>query len=136
MAYLLDTTTISFVLNGNRAVDDAMKRTTRTDLVYTSVITEGELLAGALRLGRELRLELEAKIDLLLANLTGVLPITREVAARYAELRRDLEAQGQAMSANDLWIAAVALLGDFTLVTEDADFNRVAGLAIEHWLGP
>ena len=136
MAYLLDTTTISFVLKGNRIVDNAMRTAIRTDKVYTSVITEGELLAGALRMGQELRVELQEETRLLLADLAGVLPITRQVAARYGELRCELEAQGKMMAVNDLWIAAVALLGGFTLVTDDADFDRVRSLTLVNWLKP
>ncbi|MDB5544871.1 MAG: VapC toxin protein, partial [Hyphomicrobiales bacterium] len=35
---------------------------------------------------------------------------------------------------NDLWIAAHALAGDYTLVTDNMrEFDRVEGLRLENW---
>jgi predicted nucleic acid-binding protein len=80
-----------------------------------SVVTVGELEAGVLIApdggSRARRLALLAAV---LAEAPA-LPVDRQVAARYGELR---SRAGRGPS-NDLWIAATALAHDFTLVTAD-----------------
>lgn len=63
-----------------------------------------------------------------------VLPLTKDIVSRYANLRKQLEASGKANGANDLLIAAHALALDATLVSADAEFLRVPGLRVENWL--
>ena len=70
-----------------------------------------------------------------LLEVIRVLPLTLEAAARYGELRADLERRGQPIGANDTWIAAHALAANLTLVTNnEREFKRVAGLRVENWL--
>jgi tRNA(fMet)-specific endonuclease VapC len=44
-----------------------------------------------------------------------------------------LEAKGQIIPENDIWIAAVALECDMPLATRDAHFQRVEGLTVIQW---
>jgi tRNA(fMet)-specific endonuclease VapC len=44
-----------------------------------------------------------------------------------------LEAIGQPIPENDLWIAAVALELDMPLANRDAHFDRIDGLAVIKW---
>jgi hypothetical protein len=44
-----------------------------------------------------------------------------------------LEAKGQIIPENDIWIAAVALECDMPLATRDAYFQRVEGLTVIQW---
>jgi len=134
MDCLLDTTTLSFVIDGNRLVIERLKAAANSGAVYTSVIAEGELTYGALRLGRERRQGLLDEISLSLRDLSAVLPVTREVASKYGEILRDLAAQGQIIGLNDVWIAATALSEGLTLVSSDSGFRRVPGLSLEDWL--
>ena len=134
MPYLLDTDTLSFILNGNPTVAAKKESLNMSELAYSSVITEGELLAGALRMGRGRRLELLGEIKLLLEDVAGLLPVTSDIAHAYGRLRRDLEAEGKMMGVNDLWIAATAMQAEFTLVSHDSDFQRLTGLQVEDWL--
>lgn len=61
-----------------------------------------------------------------------LLPVTRAVADRYADVARVLRARGKLIGSNDLWIAAAALEREMTLVTRNtADFSRVPGLKIK-----
>jgi len=136
MGYLLDTTTASYVMDGTEAVARRLRITLDSELVYTSVITEGELLAGAMRMGRSRRDEILEQVNLLLGDLTAIITVTRDVASRYAWLRRDLEARGKTMGVNDLWIASIAVANDLTLVAHDKGFQRVEGLKLEDWLEP
>lgn len=105
MGSLIDTS----VLVGAREVGEL------SDGWAVSVMTVGELEAGILvarddaaRAGR---------IALLAAVLAEApaLPIDRQIAARYGELR----ARAGRRPSNDLWIAATALAHDLTLITAD-----------------
>jgi toxin FitB len=80
-----------------------------------SVVSVGELEAGVL-VARDERTRAR-RLALLIAVLAEApaLPIDRQVAARYGELR----ASAGRRPSNDLWIAATALAHDLTLVTAD-----------------
>jgi len=96
-----------------------------------SLITFGELLYGAIKRGR---LELERKKWAELVQLLPVLALPAEAAERYGTMRADLEAKGQVIGNNDLWIAAHALAAGLTLVTNnEKEFRRVRGLKIQNW---
>lgn len=56
-----------------------------------------------------------------------------DTAESYARAAGALEAKGQVIPENDLWIAAVALECDMPLATHDAHFDRVDGLTVLHW---
>jgi tRNA(fMet)-specific endonuclease VapC len=60
-----------------------------------------------------------------------VLPASNDVCWHYGELYRDLQARGQLIGGNDLWIAATAVAHEMALVTRNhAHFSRVQGLEI------
>lgn len=74
-----------------------------------------------------------SKLDLFLSPFTS-LPFDDQCARRCAELRADLEANGNVIGPHDLQIAAIALQHRLTLVTHNSrEFSRVAGLTIEDW---
>jgi tRNA(fMet)-specific endonuclease VapC len=96
-----------------------------------SLITFGELIYGAVKRGR---LESERGKWLELIHLLPVLPLPAEAAERYGIIRADLEARGQMIRNNDLWIAAHAMAAGMTLVTNnEKEFRRVRGLKIQNW---
>ncbi len=62
------------------------------------------------------------------------LPFDDEVAEAYGVLRTKLRRSGRPIGANDMLIAAIALVNRATLVTRDDDeFLRVPGLQVEVW---
>jgi predicted nucleic acid-binding protein len=134
MDYLLDTTIISYGLEDDPAVTRRLAALLPHEHVYTSVVTEGELLYGAFRLRGARGPALLDMIRSFLATLEEVLPVTRAVAATYASIRQDLTARGQMIPVNDLWIAAIAASSGLTVVAHDKDFRRVDGLRLEDWL--
>ena len=88
-----------------------------------SVVSVGELEAGVLLAGdATVRAQRLRRLTAVLDE-TLVIPIEREAAARYGELRA---ASGR-LPANDLWVAATALAHDFTLITAD---ERLASLPL------
>lgn len=94
-----------------------------------SVITIGELRAGVLVANT-----VESR-DRRLGTLTAALrldpiPVDETVAAEWARLRVLLRDTGQRMPVNDSWIAATAMALDIPVVTQDADFPDIEGLAV------
>jgi tRNA(fMet)-specific endonuclease VapC len=60
-----------------------------------------------------------------------MLPVDREAAWHYGVTYRYLRANGLLISANDLWIAAVGLAHDMSVVSRNArEFARVPGLNV------
>jgi len=52
----------------------------------------------------------------------------------YRSIRAELEARGEMIGNNDLWIAAHAVVAGLTLVTNnESEFRRVRGLKIQNW---
>lgn len=96
-----------------------------------SVIAYGELRVGVEKsLARERALQ---ALHLVTSAFLVVLPSER-IAEEYAEIRVHLERRGELIGSNDLWIAAHARSERLTLVTSnEREFRRVPGLAVENW---
>jgi tRNA(fMet)-specific endonuclease VapC len=62
-----------------------------------------------------------------------VIPCDADVARRYGETKAKLKEKGQPIPENDIWIAAIGLRHQLTLVTRDDHFASVDGLALERW---
>jgi len=129
--YMLDTN-ICIYLRQNRPpeVTARFRQMQHGDAVL-SVITYGELLYGAERSQQRSRaLESLGR----LVSLLSVVPLSEEAAAAYGEIRAALEARGELMGGNDLWIAAHAKSAGLTLVTNnEREFKRVPGLKLQNW---
>ena len=70
-----------------------------------------------------------------LAALMPVLPLPEQAALTYGAIRAALEARGEIIGNNDLWIAAHAKFAALTLVTNnDREFRRVKGLKVQNWI--
>jgi len=101
-----------------------------SDIVLCSIVIY-ELRYGAQRSSNPSREH--SKLDLFL-NPFNSLPFDDQCARRCAELRADLEANGEVIGPHDLQIAAIALQHRLTLVTHNSrEFSRVAGLTIDDW---
>ena len=94
-------------------------------------VAVGELLVGALK----------SSLPQTLADTTAFVGRHRRVSvdacatAIYSKTRAFLEAGGQRMDDNDLWIASVALAENAVLITSDLAFSRVPDLKTENWRG-
>jgi tRNA(fMet)-specific endonuclease VapC len=98
-----------------------------------SVITYGELLYGA----EKSQHRAQAMRQLAeLAGLMPVMPLSPEAGHTYGAIRAALEARGETIGNNDLWIAAHAKAAALTLVTSnEREFRRVPGLRVQNWVG-
>jgi predicted nucleic acid-binding protein len=58
-----------------------------------------------------------------------VLPIDEEVGRAWAQMRAYLVAAGRRINVNDAWIAATAAAHEVPVLTQDADFEALSGVA-------
>ena len=132
--YLLDTNIISALMKDRTGAITANVRAWAQRLpdcrLVTSVVVQYELLFGLARHGTS-RLQTAYDIQM---NQLPMLPLDAAVGPHYARIRAHLEKAGTPIGANDTLIAAHALALGATLVTADAEFSRVPGLALENWL--
>lgn len=102
---------------------------TPPERIAVSVVTIAELRLGVLAATdgptRDRRLETLTRADAL-----DPIPVDRSVAAAWARLRLALRDAGKSMPLNDSWIAATALARNIPVVSQDADYDDVAGLAV------
>ncbi len=79
---------------------------------------------------------LSAKLDAAERQLAAfmILPLTREIALRSAEIQASLGKRGQIVGINDLYIAATAIVHEASIVTRNVEeFKHVQGIAIEKY---
>jgi tRNA(fMet)-specific endonuclease VapC len=130
--YLLDTNTFIYIRQNQPPHVRMRFAKLGAGEVAISVITYGELVYGvekSLARARSLS-ELEE-----FTALIPILPLPAQAASTYGAVRRALEAKGELIGANDLWIAAHARALDLTLVTNnEREFRRVNGLKIQNWV--
>jgi tRNA(fMet)-specific endonuclease VapC len=129
--YLLDTNICIYIRQ--RRPDEVLRRfrKLRPGEAVLSVITYGELLYGAAKSQRRV-----AALERLreLVNLLPALSLPETAAEAYGTIRAELEAKGEMIGNNDLWIAAHALASGLTLVTNnEREFHRVRGLKMQNW---
>jgi tRNA(fMet)-specific endonuclease VapC len=56
-----------------------------------------------------------------------------QTARRYVEIKNPLRLKGRPLPENNIWIAAIALLHDLTLITGDKHFAEIDGLSAAEW---
>jgi tRNA(fMet)-specific endonuclease VapC len=133
-AYLLDTNTVSYFLRDHSPALSSRLLGMAPEALAISVITAGELRFGVKKLGTGQRATaLSQRLEQILESF-DTLPLPADAGGHYAATRAHLEAKGTPIGGNDLWIAAHALAGDMTVITNNLrEFQRVPGLKVEDW---
>jgi tRNA(fMet)-specific endonuclease VapC len=129
--YLLDTNICIYIRRHQPPQVLAHFRRLKPGEAAISVITSGELLYGAEKSQHRARAiqQLEE-----LATLVPVLPLPENAAQIYGIVRSRLEARGETIGNNDLWIATHAKAAELILVTNnEREFKRVPGLKVQNW---
>ena len=129
--YLLDTNICIYIRRHRPPEVLAHFQRLKVGEAAISVITSGELRYGAEKSQQRARAiqQLEE-----LATLLPVLPLPESAAHTYGAIRRQLEARGETIGNNDLWIAAHAKAAELILVTNnEREFKRVPGLKVQNW---
>lgn len=129
--YLLDTNICIYIQRQRSpAVLERFRKLKPAEAVI-SVITWGELRYGA---------EKSRQRDTVLALLeefvamVPVMPMPEAAGQAYGVIRAALEAKGEPIGNNDLWIAAHAKAAGLIVVTNnEREFKRVSGLQVRNW---
>jgi tRNA(fMet)-specific endonuclease VapC len=131
MKYLLDTNTCVYAIKRFATVIERLQALSPDDLGVT-VISLAELWFGARKSSRPERTR--ASIDAFLRPFE-IVPLDRDAAESYAEIRLRLERAGRPIGERDLLIAAIARSRRLTFVTHNvSEFARVPGLLVEDWV--
>src|SRR3954454_10591865 len=139
MNYLFDTSVISELIakQPNQKVVDWIDQLD-PNTVYLSVITIGEIRKGIEKLApSQRRTTLTAWLthDLLVRFDGRIAAITTDVMLSWGELVGRMENLGQPIAAIDSLIAAIALAGNYRLVTRNvADFQHTGATIINPWI--
>ena len=126
MIYLLDTNVCARYLNGKSwAIRQRLRSTNIADIAVCSVV-KGELFYGAMK-SNNLEKTLDRQQEFL--KLFVSLPFDDDASFIYGRIRAELSAKGIIIGANDLQIAAIAMVNNLILVTHNVrEFSRVNGL--------
>ena len=138
MNYVLDTNVISELIakQPNKKVVAWLDQLD-PHTVYLSVITIGEIRKGMEKLLPSKRRDAVREwleTDLLLRFQGRILEITTEVMLIWGELTGRLEKEGRPIKAIDSLIAAIALQGNYSLVTRNEhDFQHTGVTILNPW---
>ena len=127
MGLILDT---NFIIEAER---EARRGITKTiDLFFATRAEEAFYInftiAGELACGQTAGLKNDWER---LCRPYPILPWSKEVSWQYGEIYRALALKGELIGANDMWIAATALVHDMGVVTSNvSEFRRVPGLEV------
>ena len=134
MHWLLDTNAwITLLKSASADLVGRLVQRQEGEVLLCSVV-KAELWHGAHKYAkRELRL---ARLEEIFARHRS-LPFDDDAAWHYAEIRHDLETNGQVIGPNDLKIAAICRANQVRLVTANTkEFERVPDLVLEDWTKP
>ena len=96
-------------------------------LIYMPVTVLGELYCGLRRCNNPQKEQ--ARVE----DLRGrcpLLQIDEQTADCYSTIHSNLEAEGNMIPINDIWIGAVAIRHGIPLLAKDGHFQRIRGLEI------
>ncbi len=127
---LLDTDTCIAILRGNAGV--IKRRAATADDVATTLITAAELYYGAAKSTAPEKNR--ALVTSFLATLP-VLGLDETSVQVFGEAKALLERQGQRLADADLFIGAIAVVQQATVVTGNRrHYERIPGVAVEDWI--
>jgi predicted nucleic acid-binding protein len=124
---LLDTSVLVAIENGRSLRTEAMPETTAI-----SVVTRAELRVGIFA-AEDIETRDRRLMTFELANRIVALPVDEAVSRAWAQMCAYVGASGRKVGINDMWIAATAAAYEMPVLTQDADFdalNGVAGLTV------
>jgi predicted nucleic acid-binding protein len=127
MEVVVDTNALSAWLDGDPGIAKSLSQA--TNLLLSPVVL-GEYRFGLLA-SRE-RVAYEAKLQQLERSFV-VLALDATTAAVYADIRRQLKANGTPIPWHDVWIAAQAQQHKATILSNDRPFDVVQGVGRIGW---
>jgi len=130
--YLLDTSILIEILRENPAVLERMRAAVMAEQdVQINALSYYEARRGLLGARSQTKLR---KFDGFCRTF-GITHLDQAALDRASELYVDLKEKGQLIEDADILIAAMALVHNAVLVTDNVShFRRIAGLGLENWL--
>ena len=126
--YLLDTNILIDLIKEDEKI---VARIEEADNVYMPVNALGELYYGAYN-STQLTKHLAETIAI--EKNIIVLVTTASTAKVYGQIKSKLKKMGNPIPDNDIWIAAIAMEHDLTVLTGDKHFQAIDGLKLELWV--
>lgn len=134
MNYLLDTNQWSYLQERHPQVIAHVRQLPDDATLFMSVASQAELLTGIELVTNTRREEQLRRLYWeVITMATEILPVTSEVAQRFAKVHAALRRKGRPVETNDIWIAATALVHNLILATSDEHFRYIDGLSVEDW---
>lgn len=125
--YALDTNVVIALLRFTPAI---VSKIQYARITFVPSIVLGELYFGAYK-SDQVSKNVEYADSV--ATNNPILVCDAATARIYGSIKNALRIKGQPIPENDLWIAALAIQHDLTLLTRDAHFARVENARIEQW---
>jgi tRNA(fMet)-specific endonuclease VapC len=110
------------VIDYLRGKNNLLSQLMEKEVVSISVIVIGELIFGAensLQLKKHL-----SQVEELLSQV-NIIGVDYETSQIYGKTRADLKKNGTPIPENDIWIAAIAIQHNLTLITNDKHFANI-----------
>ncbi len=130
--FTFDTNILSYYLKGNSSIADRLKREiTGGNHFIINPITYYEINRGLLAINSQRKLKKFKDLCQVFSVAEFSVKMLDIAAKNYASLRK----KGKMMEDADLFIAAVCIANDLTLVTNnEKHFVHIEGLKIENWI--
>ena len=124
---LLDTSIVVELFTGNKTVAD---RISKLNEFYVPLMVVGELYTGIFSSVQESK-NLKKLKDFL--SIAIIIEADEQTAEQYGKIMSELRKRGKPIPINDVWIAAIALQYDFTLIARDKHFKEIKNLNLKEW---
>jgi tRNA(fMet)-specific endonuclease VapC len=129
--FLLDTTTVSDYIRGNKNIINRF-RFTSYQMIFISSITKFEIEYGLLK-KPNLKPIISQQLELLYKQVNDI-EFDSECALVAASIKHQLYNKGTPISLEDICISAIAIRHDLTVVTSNAKhFTLISELKIADW---
>ena len=125
--FLLDTNIVIAIFANEVAV---LQHIAQAEEVYIPVVVIGELYYGAFNSGQAAK-NLK-KIDEFTLSINK-LDTNLATAKQYGIIKKQLKEKGKPIPENDIWIAAIAMQHQLTLVSRDNHLSYIDGLSLIMW---
>ncbi|MGB2841477.1 MAG: type II toxin-antitoxin system VapC family toxin [Halobacteriota archaeon] len=132
MRYIIDTNIITAIMKNNEKVKRrAQEAILMGNDIFINGISYYEIKRGLLAKDTRKQLLFFDK----LCNEYGLILLDNQyIFDRAAEIYAELQRKGELIKDADILIASIAATRNFTLVSDDGDFDRIQGLRVENWL--
>jgi len=125
--YLLDTNIIIALFADELIIKENLKVAKE---IFIPNIAVGELYYGARKSNR---CESNLKVIDLFISQNMILNCDVKTSHYYGIIKNNLRSKGRPLPENDIWIAAISLQYNLTLVTRDSHFQEVDNLSTISW---